>query len=200
MAVCGWISRRPPLPMNGTNHARFSQQHGQIACRLCGLIFVNAQRLINHIESHILNAERISRTRNELNMFPVKRDAIPNSPPPEFRFPLPPPSQPAPHGGIPPMAIHGRNPNFFNGNHIVLPQPNPPPQVLPPISRGNHVFRPPFIMPMKRPRINTMDETPSDCTRPFVRLIEFPIAKMVRTGEADNEIASCTVDLDLKLY
>ncbi|PKI65209.1 hypothetical protein CRG98_014358 [Punica granatum] len=200
MAAFGWNSRRPPLPVPGINHARPSLQHGQIVCSLCGLTFVNPQCLIKHVESHIHDKERISRTRNELSIFPVMRDAIPKPSPPGFLFPVLPPSQPALHGGFPMMAIRGRNPNFFNGNHIALPPPNPPPQVLAPISRGNHVFRPQFIMPMNRPRINTMDEPPSDCTRPFLQLIEFSIATTVKPGDPKNEIASGKIDLELKLY
>lgn len=186
------------MHLHGINHARPSPQNQCIACHLCGKVFMSTQSLVNHIESHIIQEDRFSRTRTEWGIPPIRRDTIPSPRLSAFPSPLTSRAGAPVHGGFQPVASLGRNSNSVNGSRVAAPPSNPPQRMLPPVNWGNRAFRS-QVLPPVGPQISIINESPNDFTRPYIQQLEHPISATIRPREADSEMDSGVVDLTLKL-
>lgn len=190
-----------------TNHARHQHDHQQpfynstqIACRICDHVFMSTQALINHIESHMVEEETAASIRqHRTNRLPAsQRDLFANCLQPSFAT-LP------ENGLLLPPPLPERHP-FLGVNRTFAPPPTGllPPQVSP-MARNytNFSNSPQLILSAPQGQSRVAEAPPSDCTRPYLDLLEQPIKAMVQVSgrnDENNGISGLNrLDLALKL-
>ncbi|KAG6727003.1 hypothetical protein I3843_02G096000 [Carya illinoinensis] len=218
--------------MHGSNLGRRQRPYNptqNIACRLCNHVFVSTRALINHIESHMVEADSAaSRTRRALqqiitNRLPSQRDnLIVNSFMPNYFATC----FPTPSRGTRPFFVNRLRPRpppvqpsapraqerYMITNRIVAARPFRPPLLVSPMARNIDGFSLAPVRfvpaaaaaaaPQAQTTTNAEEEPPT--TRPFLNQLDHPIMAMVEVIEIEdddnNEISgSNELDLDLKL-
>ncbi|GAV65427.1 hypothetical protein CFOL_v3_08942 [Cephalotus follicularis] len=204
MAGLGWNIRQSNMP--GLNHAyRRPYNPTHIACRICDQVFTSTHGLINHIESHMIDDETLSRRHNEINLM----SSQPLTNPFQSNFSLLAPQPPIQNVYNFP-GVQERNPFLGSTPQIVAPprstQPPPPPSPQPQqsqlslLGRNNFTFRPQPVPSSSR--VVQDHQPPNDCTKPLLDQLERTMPNIVESLRRDKNSHGKShemLDLSLKL-
>ncbi|KAF3456759.1 hypothetical protein FNV43_RR01413 [Rhamnella rubrinervis] len=206
----GWSLRQGNVQGLNPSQQQQLSAHGrmQIACRLCDRVFLSTQSLIDHIETHMVEDEAASKTRQlqQTNFISSQRDMFATNPFRSTAFPSPTPRPPSmshktrPFFPVrfPAVPLDQRNLSPAASQMVSQPPPILPPPTPPLVSTSmisNNVALGTPVMTFDQRRVIVEESTSTDYTKPFLSLLEHPIPKVA--GVANGNCIN--LDLALKL-